>query len=354
MPSFTPDYSRQIRLRGFGERGQAALTQSRVLVIGAGGLGCNLIPQLAGAGVGTITIIDHDRLEASNLHRQTLYKAGQIGRLKAELAAAAAMDINPGIEARALTRKLHAEELLVQIKDQDLVLECTDDFSNKLLVNDAAVLLRKPAVFASAVQREGQVQTYTGEPDSACLRCLWSQVPTHTLSCEDTGVLGSVPACIGNIQATEAVQWLVHNESPNDGFLYQSLKNRVFYFDAATYQQRILELKTSRTCSTHAADYSREKYLSTHENLEYSGSFAEAQAAGFEIIDIRDPETARANPLPAECTIRSRQELLNEDPVDKPLLLVCYQGRTSASLAAQLRQRGNLSAYSKSGGANSL
>ncbi|MGV6807374.1 MAG: ThiF family adenylyltransferase [bacterium] len=347
------DYSRQMRLAGVGESGQLRLSRSSVLILGAGGLGCVVAPLLAGAGIGRLTLVDHDRLEVSNLHRQTLYRRDQIGEYKAELAVQAVRELNPDVSATAVTGKLIGAELLEQMEGHDLVLECTDDFANKLMVSDAAVALSKSAVFANAVQREGQLQTYTGEPDAACLRCLWHEVPGNTPTCEQTGVLGSAAATIGAMQATEALQMLLAGQP---GFVYEGLKNRVLYYDFSSYQQRVVRLNISAECAAHQTTFNREAFMSQHQPMEFSGSFEEAEKSGFRVVDIRDPATAAQAPLPVACEILTPNEvaeMLQTEPDGSPLLLVCYAGRTSLGVAAQLRELGFNQVFSKVGGAAS-
>ena len=348
--SYKADYSRQQQLAGFGEQGQQALKQAHVLVIGAGGLGCGALPILGGAGVGRLTIVDHDKVEASNLHRQTLYRVDQLGQYKAELAAAYVQALNPEVTATAITRRLNATELLDTLAGVDLVLECTDDPAHKLRVNDAAVLLAKPAVFASAVNLEGQLQSFDGVRSSPCLRCLWPQVPTQVRSCAEQGVLGSVPAIMGNLQAHEALQLLTG--------VGQGLGSQVLYFDAADYRQRLIGLARAESCPVHSPDYDRAQFLASHSELEFEGSFDQAIAAGMVVVDIRDPSARQGNPLPVEYREALPDELtsimsseLAELFERQPVLLVCYQGRTSLSLAAALRDQGYTQVFSKRGGA---
>ncbi|MBC6428534.1 MAG: HesA/MoeB/ThiF family protein [Cellvibrionales bacterium] len=350
MPA-APDYSRQMRLTGIGPAGQRRLRTARVLVLGAGGLGSAALPILAGAGVGALTVVDPDALEASNLHRQTLYRSDQPGQPKADLAAAALRRLNPDVAVTAIARKIDAAELLEQIAKHDLALECTDDIAAKLQTSDAAVLLRKPAIFASAIGRAGQLQTYGGGAHSACLRCLWPQIPGGAQTCDQAGVLGSVPALIGSLQAHEALQWLLRRQD----FPCKNLENRVLYYDAATFQQRLIRLPIAADCTAHRPTWNRAAYLRRHQSLEYRGTFAEAIAAGFQIIDLRDPAIAAQNPLPAPCQHQSPDQLLNAPPekTNKKTLLVCHRGHTSRRLAAQLRERGWNTVHSKTGGAQS-
>jgi adenylyltransferase/sulfurtransferase len=160
-------------LKEVGVAGQAKLRASRVLVVGCGGLGVPVISYLAGAGIGRLGLVDSDRLEPSNLHRQTMYALADVGKLKAELATERVRALNPDVDVRAYTTRLDALNAPDLIAQHDLVIDCTDNFSTKFLLNDYCVQLGKPVVFASVYQYEGQLQVV--QPGSACLRCVWPE-----------------------------------------------------------------------------------------------------------------------------------------------------------------------------------
>src|SRR5450631_2247573 len=206
-----PDYSRQILLKEIGAQGQGALGRSRVLIVGAGGLGSPVLQYLAGAGVGCLGIVDADTLEPSNLHRQPIYALGDAGRPKAELAMAAVKRINPSVRVESHILRLDANNALALIQGYDVVVDCSDNFRTKYLINDAAVLARRPAVFASVYQYEGQLQVYKPEPRHACLRCLWPEATADGVvgNCAEAGVLGPVPGTFGALQALLTLQILL-------------------------------------------------------------------------------------------------------------------------------------------------
>ena len=168
-----PDYSRQMLLKEVGTAGQAVLAKSRVLIVGLGGLGSPVLQYLAGAGVGVLGVVDDDALHASNLHRQPIYALDEVGALKASLATAAVAKLNPEVRIEAHAARLTADNALELIRAYDVVVDCSDNFRTKFLINDAAVLARRPAVFASVYQYEGQLQVYKPLARHACLRCLW-------------------------------------------------------------------------------------------------------------------------------------------------------------------------------------
>src|SRR5580704_17865181 len=206
-----PDYSRQTLLKEIGAQGQAALTRGRVLIVGAGGLGSPVLQYLTGAGVGCLGIVDADALDASNLHRQPIFDLADVGELKAELARAAVTRINPTVQVELHAVRLDAGNALELIRGYDVVVDCTDNFRAKYLINDAAVLARRPAVFASVYQYEGQLQVYKPEQPHACLRCLWPDAVADGVvgNCAEAGVLGPVPGTFGTLQALMTLKILL-------------------------------------------------------------------------------------------------------------------------------------------------
>jgi sulfur-carrier protein adenylyltransferase/sulfurtransferase len=194
-----PDYSRQTLLKEVGDKGQALLAAARVLVVGAGGLGSPVLQYLAGAGVGCLAIIDGDTLDGSNLHRQPIYAAADLGKPKADLARAAIAAINPQVRVETHFMRLDASNALELVGKHDVVVDCSDNFATKYLINDAAVLAQRPAVFASVYQYEGQLQVYKPDAQHACLRCLWPEATAD-------GVVGNCaePACWVRFRARSA------------------------------------------------------------------------------------------------------------------------------------------------------
>ncbi len=184
---------------------------ARVLVVGAGGLGVPVLSYLAGAGVGRIGIIDADHLEASNLHRQPLYSFADIGQSKAQLAATRLRALNPDIEIQPYGQRLTAANAAELVSGWDLVIDCTDNFSTKFLINDVCVNAAKPAILSSIYQYEGQLQVIRPDRHGACLRCIWPHATRDGLvgNCAEAGVLGPVPGVFGSLQALEALKILL-------------------------------------------------------------------------------------------------------------------------------------------------
>ncbi|MBK8553651.1 MAG: HesA/MoeB/ThiF family protein [Ignavibacteria bacterium] len=209
---FYQRYGRQILLKQFGEAAQLKLLNSRVLVIGAGGLGCPALQYLAAAGVGTIGIIDYDVVDISNLQRQILFATDDIGKSKAETASKKLRALNPGIEIQAFDLKLDNQNAFKIISEYEIVIDGTDNFSTRYLVNDACVLLDKPLIYGAVLRFEGQVGVFnyaerrTGVKTN--YRDLFPKAPdaNSVLSCNEAGVLGVVPGIIGTMQAAEAIK----------------------------------------------------------------------------------------------------------------------------------------------------
>lgn len=214
-------YARQIILPAFGGAGQAKLKAAHVAIIGAGGIGCPAITYLAAAGVGRLTIIDHDHVELSNLQRQPLFTDADIGSLKAEVAADAARRINPHVEAVAVAQRLGAGNAEALLAGATLILDGCDNFATRLSVNRAAVALETPLLSAAIGAFEGQIALYQGwRPDSPCYACLVGDDPDRPgINCAEQGVMGALAGMIGTMAALESVRALTGWGQPLAGKL---------------------------------------------------------------------------------------------------------------------------------------
>jgi len=214
-------YSRHILLPELGAAGQARLRSSTVLCIGAGGLGSPSILYLAAAGVGRLIICDGDSVELSNLQRQVAHATSDLGRNKAESAAAAALGINPNIDVVVVPQHVDTESLPALVAMADVVLDGSDNFPTRYLVNDACFFGGKPLVSASVYRFEGQLTTFTRESTCPCYRCLFPKPPNSDAvpSCAEAGVLGAVVGMLGTMQAVEALKVLTGIGSPLAGRL---------------------------------------------------------------------------------------------------------------------------------------
>jgi len=343
-----PDYSRQILLKEIGLQGQAKLSLSRVLIVGLGGLGSPVMQYLAGAGVGFLGLIDADVLDASNLHRQPIYALADVGKQKADLARAAIAAINPAVQVEAHAAKFDADNALELIRRHDIVVDCSDNFRAKYLINDAAVLARKPAVFASVYQYEGQLQVYKPDTKHACLRCLWPDAIADGVvgNCAEAGVLGPVPGAFGTLQALLTLKILLQMSG--------QLEGELLLLDFMNFSS--LKIKASRRAEcrapacAHIQDVARED-----RDIEVSEiSLAAAKEHGFEIIDIRTAEEVAEHPAAAR-HIPMHELLANPSLLGggRRTLLVCATGKRSLATAQALRKRG-LAVHSLAGGLQRL
>ena len=346
--SMQPDYSRQVLLKEIGASGQAALARARVLVVGLGGLGSPVLQYLAGAGVGHLGLIDGDALDASNLHRQPLYGLADVGMNKAELARAAIAALNPAVQVDIHPGRLTGANALELIRAHGVVVDCSDNFATQYLINDAAVLARRPAVFASVYQYEGQLQVYKPEPRHACLRCLWPDAIADGVvgNCAEAGVLGPVPGALGSLQALLTLKILMGMAGQLDGEL--------LLLDFMNFSQ--LKIKALRRAECRAPDCAHIQELPRHET-QIEVAFASLSAAaerGLDVVDIRTAEEFAARPSAAR-HIPMPQLLGDAKLLDsaREVLLVCASGKRSLAAARELRIRG-VAAHSLIGGLQKL
>jgi molybdopterin/thiamine biosynthesis adenylyltransferase len=232
-------YSRQMILPGFGARGQGKLLNGKVLVVGAGGLGSPAGFYLAAAGVGTIGLVDFQKVSLSNLQRQIAHTTRDIGRAKVKSAAARFKALNPDVRIREHKMRFTAQNAQSILADYDFVLDCTDNFDSKFLIADACHFARKPYSHAGIVGYEGQTMTVI-PGKTACYRCVFGAPPQEKSPHRQSPVLGCVPAVIGSIQATEAIKFLLGTG--------ELLTNRLLVFDALGMQFRTVKLRRNRKC----------------------------------------------------------------------------------------------------------
>jgi sulfur-carrier protein adenylyltransferase/sulfurtransferase len=339
------DYSRQRALPEVGDAGQARLASSHILVVGAGGLGCAVLASLAGAGVGTLTIVDHDRVDASNLHRQPLYATADIGRPKAEAAAERLAAYNPGLAFRPMAQRFDAALAAQLVPVADAVVDCTDNFAAKFLVNDAAMHARVPAVLASVYQYEGQLQVVRADRGGSCLRCQWPEPTRDGLvgNCVEAGVLGPVPAVLGQMQAMEVLKLLLD--------LPGQLQDELVLVDLLAQGVRRLAAPRNPGCTGRCV---RLGAVSATADVDVALPLAAAAAAGYRIVDIREPMECEFEPMPvagyeAVPLGRLLEGSLQVDAL-RPCLLVCAHGVRSRAAAEFLRARGHANVWSLRGG----
>lgn len=358
-------YSRHLVLRDFGSSNQLKLRNAKVLVVGAGGLGSPVLLYLAAAGVGTIGIVDSDRLEVSNLQRQVLFTMDDIGRSKAEAAASRLARLNPLITLNPYSVRLTAQNAMDIIAGYDLVVDGTDNFPTRYLINDACVLLDKPFVYGSILEYEGQAAVFNlRQPDgsfSANYRDLFPEPPAPETvpNCEQAGVLGVLPGLMGCVQANEAIKIITGIAEP--------LSNRLLITDAATLQQTIIRIvpRGARAAISTLIDYEdfcginagkskslEPKSLTMKEVTVQELKEMLDSKADFQLIDVREPYEYDICNLNGELIpmsdIPGNVEKISRD---KKVVLHCRSGKRSGDMLLWLeKNHGFTNLYNLKGG----
>jgi adenylyltransferase/sulfurtransferase len=310
-------------------------------VIGAGGLGSSALLYLAGSGIGTIGVCDGDELQLSNLHRQPLYSAKDLGKRKADLAAERLKELNPFIEVVSHPFRLTATNTSHLFSQYSLILDCTDNFRTKFLINDAAYHLQKPVIRASIYQFEGQIQTYLPERKDACLRCLWDEIPQEGCvgACQEVGVLGPVPGFFGVLQAVEAIKFFLK--------LPGLESQEILFVDLIHYAQRRIFLEKKQNCSLCG------ETPSIHQLSHKAAWEVESSDLNHDLcvlVDIRELEEGVCE----QSCLRMPLSTFDASCLDPALKYVffCQRGFRSAKLTSSLRAIGINNVFSLIGGVN--
>jgi adenylyltransferase/sulfurtransferase len=234
-------YARHIILPEVGGKGQRKLLQSKVFMVGAGGLGCPVGYYLAAAGVGTIGVVDNDDVELSNLQRQIAHNIHSLGRPKVESLKSTLQALNPDVNVVALRQRISRENIFDMLRDYDVVVDGSDNFPTRYLINDACVMLKKPLVSGAILRFEGQVTTIL-PGDGHCYRCLFEEPPPPGLvpSCQEAGVLGVLPGVVGSLQAMEVLKLILGKGSV--------LKNELLIYDALKATFRKVRVERNPRC----------------------------------------------------------------------------------------------------------
>lgn len=337
-PADLARYSRHLSLREVGVPGQEKLKAAKVLLVGAGGLGSPAALYLAASGVGTIGVVDNDRVDVSNLQRQVLFDTQSVGRLKADAAKERLLGLNPEIELVSHPVELRAANVREIFSQFDVVLDGTDRFTTRYLSNDACVLLGKPLVSAAIHRFEGQAMTYV--PGRApCYRCLFPEPPADGLvpNCAEAGVLGVLPGVMGTIQATEAIKVIVGVGEPLLGRLltYDALAMRFGEFrftrrpDCAVCGDRPTIQAPADLVELCSADVMAQvRRLAPLELRELLDQVA--------IVDVRAPSEFGVAHLPGAVNIpvNEVQQRLDEIPRDELVVFICRSGARSMTASA--------------------
>jgi len=358
-------YARHLALPQVGLEGQRRLKEGRVLCVGAGGLGSPLALYLAAAGVGTLGLVDFDVVDITNLQRQLLHGTRDIGRAKLDSAADRLSDVNPHVRVIRHEARLTSENALAVLADYDVVVDGTDNFPTRYLVNDACVMLGKPNVYGSVFRWEGQASVF-GTPGGPCYRCLFREPPPPGLvpNCAEGGVLGVLPGIIGSIQAMETVKLLLG--------VGETLAGRLLIFDALEMTWREVRLRRNPDCpvcgdeptQTRLIDYEVFCGVRPPDGEEDARPVPELDALQTWtrlasenppfLLDVREPwewsignlEALGARLIP----LHDLPRRLREIPRDRPVVVYCRSGQRSETAARKLLEDGYTEVYNLSGG----
>lgn len=372
-PSEIQRYGRHLILPQVGMAGQRRLKSARVLLVGVGGLGSPAATYLAAAGVGTLGLVDFDRVELSNLQRQILYVEGDVGEPKVEVARRRLEAINPHVEVRCHDVRLTADNALDLISDYDLVLDGSDNFVTRYLVNDACVMTETPLVWGAVARFQGQVAVFH-PPQGGCYRCLFPEPPPPDLvpSCAEGGVLGVLPGIIGSLQASEALKILLQ--------LGPSTAGRLVIFEATELRFREIRVATDPACEMCAASPDarelvafevapcgvlnetrdsaqrtesvdgtkvKEEETSMAEEIPLEIHVSELRrwlddGKAVKIVDVREPHEVEICRIEGSTVIPLRQVPTDIDTLDREALTVvhCHHGARSMQAVMFMRQSG--------------
>ncbi|GLZ06969.1 adenylyltransferase/sulfurtransferase MoeZ [Actinomadura sp. NBRC 104412] len=358
-------YSRHLIIPDVGMAGQKRLKNSKVLVVGAGGLGSPALMYLAAAGIGTLGIIDFDVVDESNLQRQVIHRQSSLGRPKVESAAATVREINPLIDVIEHNTALDRDNIMEIFSGYDLILDGTDNFATRYMVNDAAVLLGKPYVWGSIYRFDGQASVFWAE-HGPCYRCLYPEPPPPGMvpSCAEGGVLGVLCASIGSIQVNEAIKLLAGIGEP--------LVGRLMIYDALEMTYRQVKVRKDPECPLCGKNPTQTELLEDYEAFcgAVSDEAAEAvkdstisatelkamQDRGDDIflVDVREPNEYEIVSIPGATLIPKGEFLdgsaLERLPQDKKIVLHCKSGARSAEALAVVKNAGFSDAVHVGGG----
>jgi adenylyltransferase/sulfurtransferase len=363
LPDLAPDeairYARHLTLPNVGVEGQRRLKASRVLLVGAGGLGSPAALYLAAAGVGTLGIVDHDTVDLTNLQRQVLHGTSGIGMPKVASAAARLHDLNPHVAVEPFAVRLDSSNARDVIRAFDIVVDGSDNFPTRYLVSDACVLERKPLVYGSIFRFDGQVSLFH-PPAGPCYRCLFAEPPAPDAvpSCAEGGVLGVLPGIVGSLQALEAIKWILGTG--------ESLLGRLLLVDALRLRFREIALRRDPACPacgdhptvTDLIDY--EAFCgvgsaAAQDDLEIDVATLAARRAQGDapfLLDVREPWEHRIAAIEGSTLVPLAQlpARLGELPPRAEVVAICHHGVRSLAAAELLRGAGFAGARSLAGG----
>ena len=344
-------YTRHIQLAGFGAAGQLRLKQSHVLIVGLGGLGTPVSMYLTAAGVGSLTLIDGDHVDLTNLQRQVIYTMDDIGKPKAQISATRLSSLNPDISISAFSE--HFSTNTKFDNTFDLVVDCTDNFTARYAINDFCLKHETPWIYASVHQNAGQCAVFT--PGEACFRCLFPKAPDTAADCNSVGVIGVLPGMLGLFQANEAIHYLTRDTS--------ALSNTLMLFNAQNLDIQKIQLSKDPSCMcshpgeelllpssesvTHCEVEASPLEISKKEFIEYQKN------CNAQIVDVRTEEERQAFNIGGEhfpLDMLERAEYISEKlDKTKTLVFYCQSGTRSLQAAHAMHEQG-FNSVSLSGG----
>ena len=347
-------YTRHIQLPEVGAAGQLKLKQARVLIIGLGGLGAPVSQYLTAAGIGRLTLVDGDSVDLSNLQRQVVFSTDQVGQNKAVCAAQRLSGLNPDITIAPVSENLSEDNARGLVDAADLVIDCTDNFATRYLINDYCALLGKPWVFASIHTFSGQCALFT--PETACFRCLFPAPPAAVADCNSAGVIGALPGLLGALQASEALKYLLDLPVP--------LKNNLLLVNAADLSFRAIKLARDPNCpccGNVAQLVADTDYLPPVCSAENDSAETDRLAAAqfeqlrrkesVQVLDVRGAAERAAFSLGGlHIPLDELPVRVNELDKSKTILCYCQSGIRSGKAATLLRSQGFENAFSIRGG----
>jgi sulfur-carrier protein adenylyltransferase/sulfurtransferase len=351
-------YSRHLSLPQIGLAGQERLKGASVLLVGVGGLGSPSALYLASAGVGRIGLVDDDRVDDSNLQRQVLFGTRDVGRLKVEAAAQRLNDLNPLIEIAPHATRLSSSNAIQLCSEYDLVVDGTDNFATRYLVNDACVLAGKPNLYASVHRFDGQLSMFFPRLDGPCYRCLYPEPPAVGLvqNCAEGGVLGVLPGIMGALQASEAIKWIVERG--------HSMLGRLLLFDAMSMSFHEIRVRKNLDCPICSSSPTITQLSDMDLSCSSTGSQPEMELADFKaqlasghqlrIVDVRETwewDLGNLSELGAELIPLAEIEGLPLSPGDsRQWVVYCKTGQRSARACQILQEQGLANVTSLKGG----
>jgi molybdopterin/thiamine biosynthesis adenylyltransferase/rhodanese-related sulfurtransferase len=339
-------YNRQIILNNFGEVTQLKLKQARVLVIGAGGLGCPVLQYLTAAGIGSIGIADADVVSVSNLHRQVLYGMEDVGKSKAEQARSKLILLNPNIDISVYNENVSVKNAIALIEKYDVVCDCTDNFSARYLINDACVILNKPLVSAAILRFEGQLAVFNHQT-KINYRDVFPEPPLNIPSCTEAGVIGVLCGIVGCMQANEVIKIVTEIGETIEGKLvcYDALKNTMQSFKINTSGNTITALQENYEYKCENTSFATKEISVT----DLKKMMDENQE--FQLIDVREKNEYDFVNIGGEL-IPLNTVLENIQKIDKHKMIIvyCKSGIRSAKAIELLQQKGFVNLYNLKGG----